>query len=117
MENLLSDLRRIQVISLSALSDIKMKITKGEKGYEYTLQTDEILEKFRVKKRSEPLSGVEKITVDGKPLKSPLTITLYGNGQMDPQKKVTFEQAKEAYVLDLTAPLSIELKRKIPVAD
>lgn len=111
MECLMADVRRIQILSLSAFCDIELQITQSAHGYEYKLHTDEVLKHFKVKKKGEPLSGVDQILIDGKPLQGSCTFTLYGNGQVVPRRVVTFAYADETYLLDLTTPLLITLKR------
>jgi len=112
ISHLLTDLRRIQIVSLSDRADIELKISKSEKGYKYQIHTDELLPHFS--KKEQKLTGVKKISLGGKPLTKPVTLTLFASGQITPKRKITLhqkEESKEGYCLNLETPLYIEIAR------
>ncbi|NGX36966.1 MAG: hypothetical protein K1000chlam2_00112 [Chlamydiae bacterium] len=109
IDNLLTDLRKCQLIALSDRSDIEIRIYKMEDRYFYHLYSDTPIPFFKSKPMK--MIGLKEVRQKNRPIDA-LTIYIYGNGRIEPNEKIQFFQnEEEGFSLDLCTPQLIELKR------
>ena len=109
IDNLLTDLRKCQLIALSDRSDIEMRIYKKEDRYFYQLHSDTPIPLFT----SKPMKMIGLKTIRQKErLLNELTIYIYSNGRIEPNEEIQlFQNEEEGLILDIRKPQLIELKR------
>ncbi len=113
VSNLLTDLRKCQLLALSDRIDIQVKITKTPKGFAYTLHTDEPNGIFSKKpKRMEGIKAIYK----GKRQVNELTLDIYSTGRIEKLDKIRLLEGEDRGVeLDFSRPHLIHKKTIEPM--
>lgn len=94
--------RELQLEAMALQSDMKISFKKEGGQWKATSHTNETV----LKQQTIDLSYVDQIKM---PLQTPLTITLYSNGQIQPKGIISFVYQNETRGLDLTHPPLIKL--------
>lgn len=107
--NMVTDLKKCQVIALADRIDIEMRIQKVKDHYEYRLYCDE--PNTCLGKKSMTIGGVKSIRC-GKKVVDQLTIPIYSSGRIEKTEIIRLYQDEEKGIeLDLTKPHLIKQKK------
>jgi len=103
--NLISELKKCQLVAACDQTDIDVVIAKEGKHYAFWIETDDKLLYFS--KRKMLMTGVGRIEKGGKEV-SREVIHFYPSGRFDPKKLELFHGSDKGCIIDMERPLMIE---------
>lgn len=102
VSNLITDLKKCQLLALSDRMDIEMKIFKQGDVFVYILHTDEPIALFS--KHPKEIKGIRAIFQEKKEINT-LIIPIYSSGRIEKKEKIRLYQNKDQGVeLDFSKP-------------
>jgi len=107
LDNLVTDLRKCQLIATCDQTDIELVIAKESKHYTYWIQTDDPLSCFVKKKMI--MTGVEKV-VENDHLTDRVTLHFYPSGRFDERILRFYQSEEKGKTIDMGTPSIIELE-------
>lgn len=110
LENLLTDLRKCQLVATCDQTDIEVVIAKEGKHYTYWIQTDDPLPYFVKKKMI--MTGVEKVVEEGRPIKQAI-VHFYPSGRFDEKVFHFYQNEEKGMTIDMETPSIIELNEGV----